>query len=327
MPIVMGRSRLFGTLLASAVALSATVGCGRDDSSPPRSPTIVTPVDAGRTITLGDVDAVEPVKKIRRFQPLADFLSERLKDHGIERGEVVIARSIGEMGRFLEDGTVDVYFDSAFPALLAQDASGSQIILRRWKGGVAEYWSTYIALAGSGITSPEDFRGKIIAFEEPYSTSGFVLPAATLVKRGLDLTEVQGPGEQISTDEIGYFFSMDEENTIELLLRGEVAGGGISNEDYEELPADLKERIVAFGRTVSVPRQVVSVRPGLEPGLVARIRELLMGLDKSAEGRVLLEELKETMKFDPLPEATETSLMELKELMRRIADGSDARPE
>ena len=92
------------------------------------------------TITLGDIDANEPVKKIKRFQPLANYLAEHLEDFGIKGGNVVIARDIEEMAKFLKDGTVDVYFDSPYPTLATQERSGSKVILRRWKTGVATYW-------------------------------------------------------------------------------------------------------------------------------------------------------------------------------------------
>ena len=56
--------------------------------------------------------------------------------------------------------------------------------------------------------------GKVVVFEELYSTSGFILPAGTLIKKGFKLREVSGPDEDVSPNEIGYFFSRDEENTI-----------------------------------------------------------------------------------------------------------------
>ena len=262
-------------------------------------------------IALGDIDADEPAKKLARFQPLADYLAANLADFGIRDGQVVIARDIEEMGRYLETETVDIYFDSPFPTLAAQQFSGSTIILRRWKGGLVEYWSRFIAMKDGGISGVEDFKGKVIAFEEPRSTSGFLLPAGTLIQRGFTLTEVSGTGEQIPAGEIGYFFSGDEGNTVELVLRGAVAGGGISNEDYLELPAAIMDRLVVFDRTIAIPRQLVSVRPGLDPELVRRIQRLLIDLDQSEEGLALLEGLKNTQKFDlPTPQS-EDSLQKL----------------
>ena len=184
-------------------------------------------MEVPRLITLADIDPEEPGKKIKRLQPLADYLAEHLADLGITDGRVVIARDIEEMARFLEEGKADLYFDSAFPTLAVQLLSGAEVVLRRWKGGTPEYWSTYIALSGNGVSTVEDFVGKVVAFEEPHSTSGFVLPAGTLLQRGLKLREVGAPSASVSDDEIGYFFSRNERNTLELVLSAQVAGGAL----------------------------------------------------------------------------------------------------
>ena len=224
------------------------------------------------------------------------------------------------MTRLLRDGTVDIYFDSPFPTLAVQRASGSEVVLRRWKQGEPTYWSTYIASLDNGIVSVDDLVGKVVAFEEPHSTSGFVLPAGTLIERGFTLTEVGGYDSVVAPDEIGYFFSLDEENTIEMVARGLVVGGAVSNLDYEELPEEIKQQIVAFGETISVPRQLVSVREGLERRIVDRVTGLLVELDRTEEGRELLEGLKSTKKFDPLPDESQLALRRLQELIELVEE-------
>ena len=52
-----------------------------------------------------------------------------------------------------------------------------------------------MALKDSGLNGVEDLVGKIVAFEEPHSTSGFVLPAGTLVQRGYRLRELDAPAQ------------------------------------------------------------------------------------------------------------------------------------
>ena len=163
------------------------------------------------------------------------------------------------------DGTLDIYIDSAFPILAVQEISDSQIIARRWKGGDENYRSTYITLRDSGIDRIEDFKGKVLAFEHRESTSGFVLPAGTLIQQGFTLREVDCPDAPVDRDEIGYYFAQDEENTVVLLMGGLVAGAGFSNLDYKDLSDELQKGIAFFGKTISVPGQLVSIRPGLDP--------------------------------------------------------------
>ncbi len=307
--------------IAGVVGLLFLASCGAPgaptSSVAPPSPAVNS---LDQIITLGDIDPDEPAKKLKRFQPLADYLAEHLESTGIHGGRVVIARNIEEMGRFLSDGTVDIYFDSPFPSLAVQEVSGSEIILRRWKQDQPEYWSTFIALRGNGIGSVNDLLGKTIAFEEPHSTSGFVLPAGTLVDRGYDITPIETFDDPVAPGEIGYLFSRDEENILEYVLQGRVAAGGFSNLDYDKLPEQLKERIVAFDRTISVPRQLVSVRPRLDAALAQEVKSLLLSLDQTEEGRLLLEGLKNTRKFDPLPPASDSALGELRTLMKLVSE-------
>lgn len=277
-------------------------------------------MERSQIIVLGDIDADEPIKKVRRFTPLADYLAENLSEFGLREGKVRIARDIQEMGSFLKEGEIDVYFDSAFPTLATQRISDSQVILRRWKQDEPEYWSTFIVRRDSGIDGVEDFVGKLVAFEEPYSTSGFVLPAGTLIQRGFHLKQVSGVDELAGPGEIGYFFSMDDENTVELVLQGKVAGGGVSNQDYQRLPEELMAQLQVLDRTITVPRQLVSVRPGLDTALRQRIRDLLIGLDQTEEGRLLLEGLKNTRKFDEVPPESQESLVQLAELMGLVSN-------
>ena len=155
-----------------------------EGGTPTPSRTSSEPPSLHRTITLGDVEPDEPIKKIRRIQPLTDYLAEHLNELGIESGRVVLSRDFEEMAGLLSDGTVDIYFDSPFPTLTVQELSGSTVIARRWKEGDPIYWSLYIARRDSGITGLDGFLGKVVAFEKTHSTSGFILPAGTLIQRG-----------------------------------------------------------------------------------------------------------------------------------------------
>ena len=96
-----------------------------------------------------------------------------------------------------------------------------------------------------------------------------------------------------------------------------MAGGGISNQDYNDLSPEIMDQLVIFDRTITVPRQIVSVRPELVPGLEGKIQELLLGLKQTEEGREILKGMKETT-FDPLPLDSQKALDELMQLIRLL---------
>ena len=305
-------------LVAVSLALLAGVTAGCVSAAQVSTATPNVPVPRTAVLVLGDIDADDPGKKIKRFQPLADFLAAAMERQGIREGRVVIARDISDMGRMMLEGEVDVYFDSAYPTLAVRDISGSQIILRRWKEGVPEYWSIFVARRDSGLSTVSDLKGKILAVEEPYSTSGFLLPVGTLLQRGLDLKVVASFDSSVEAGQIGYFFTGDEENTVEMILQGRVAAGALSNEDFDDLPPELTDILIAFDRTSTVPRQLVSVRPGLAEERVKQVRELLTGLDQTEDGRQLLAGLKKTSKFDAVSAEAATSLSDLDHMIGQV---------
>ena len=251
---------------------------------------------------------------------MADYLASQLGEFDIDEGGVIIAQSFDEMGKLLRDGEVDIYFDTVFPAIASQNISGSEFLLRRSKDGVSSYWSTFVVLKERMVDSFDEFLGKIIAFEEPRSTSGYVLPAGKLLEHGYSLKQVEGSSAEVADNEIGYFFSRDEENTIDLVLRGIVAAGGISNQDFDQLPPEVSQKLAIFGRTMTVPRQIVSLRPGMDAPKKEKIKELLLGLRDTPEGRQLLFDMKES-DFDPLPEDFDSTISSLKELIALVTGG------
>lgn len=314
----MRRLLMPSVILAALFMAAAACQGGSAEVSAPPSPT-ASNGDA-KTITLGDISD-EPAEKVKLFQPLADYLAANLSEFGVQEGRVVIAASLEEMAELLRSGVVDIYFDSAYPTIIVSDLSGSDAILRRWKQGFAEYRSVYFTRRDSGIESVDDLLGKMIAFEEPFSTSGFVLPAGTLRQEGFKLTRYDSPTDDVAPGEIGYTFSSEDENTLEWVVRGLVDAGATSNLDYAELPAEIKDQLVIIGETIAMPRQMVSVRPGLDPELVDKMKGLLMGLEESDEGREILTNLDNTRKFDEIPEGTEASLRDLRALISDVFPG------
>lgn len=107
---------------------------------------------------------------------------------------------------------------------------------------------------------------------------------------------------------------------MELILRGRIAGGGVSKHDVDEIKPELLERVVSFDQSISVPRQLVSVRSGLDEKVVDSVREMLIALNQTEDGRLILEGLKNTKKFDQLPPSSKTALAELRELMSLVAE-------
>jgi phosphonate transport system substrate-binding protein len=190
--------------------------------------------------------------------------------------------------------------ESPYPTYLINRQGSAILLLRRWKGGVAEYRSILFTVK-DGPTRLEELRGRIIAFEDPGSTSGYFLPKLLLLRKGFTLTEKSAIDAQLSPKEIGYIFARSDKKIAELVLSKKVAAGAFSSDDYAALDEKQKSGIAVLAETDAFPRHLVSVRKDLNPAVAKRLKEVLLSMHQDEEGRRILEQTDNTTKFDLLP--------------------------
>ena len=205
------------------------------------------------------------------------------------------------MAELLREGKVDLYIDSPFPSLAMGHLSGSTLLARRWKKGVAEYHSIIFARKDSGIGRLEDLKQKIIGFETPYSSSGHFLPKMVLLQQGFRLAAMEDPANAVDQGKMGYTFTGDEKNTLLWVLRGKVSAGVVDDQTYLKLAKDDINHWQIIHRTYAVPRHILSHRSNLPLKLARSIKDVLLKMDQSAQGAKALKDFQGTTKFDDIP--------------------------
>lgn len=294
--------------------ITLIVGCTQTPPTPSVTTTTPTPTST-KALVIGDVTN-QPAKKITRYQPLADYLAARLSQFGMGVGEVKVAPDVGTMAEFLKSGQVDIYFDSPYPAMIAVNQSGAQPILRRWKGGDAIYRTIIFTLKDKGIERLEDLQGKMIAFDDVSSTSGFVLPFVYLKEAGLKLTEKDSTTDEVASDEVGYVFSKDDQNNIQWVISDKVDAAAVDHRSYLDIPEESRQAMVILGETEEVARHVVLVRSSLPPQEVEALKQIMVDMDKTPEGKAVLEQFEETAKFDTFP--TQNDIARMQKLYEQV---------
>lgn len=307
------KKRIFRCLFAALIfTLSA---CTNTTITP--APT--EPPTQERFIVFGDISD-DPAEVIEGTQPIADYVAAQLADYGITGGQVKVAASTEEMIQMLKSGEVDLYFDSTYPATLISDASGAQIILRRWRFGVETYHSVIFASKASGITSIEELNGKMIAMDAPYSTSGFMLPAVYLTENGLNLVGKPESSASVGSDEIGFAFAYDDTNVLQWVLSGLVPAGVTDDYNFDHaFPPEATSQLVELARTESTPRQVGLARAGLKPELLQAIIQALITMHEDPNNSPMLEKF-QTTRFDKFPEGIEAATSRIREMMEIVKD-------
>ena len=259
-----------------------------------------------------------PKKHYGFLKPMADYLAKEMQDLGYTHGEVLMAKDNQQMIDFLKQNKVDLVTETAFSAMQFHEEAGAELILRKWKKGVPDYHSLIFVHRDSDIQSLRDLQGKIIAFEDPGSTSAFYLPAAALLQEGLKLQLLTSPREKPDADKVGYVFSREELNSSIWVHKGIVAAGGFSNLDWnkdDHMPPELHAELKIIYRTNPVPRAIELVRKDLPPVVKNRLKEIMLDMHNRPETEQILADYQKTKKFDLLTEEIWAQLFQAKETM------------
>lgn len=265
-------------------------------------------------IVLTDVD-FDPESLVPETQPVADYLAANLGDAKVE-GTVEIAPDSDTVAQWIASGKTDLYFDSIYPIMKVMEQSGGTPILRRWKDNAAEYNTYIVARRDRGITDLADLKGKMIALEDPDSSSGFMFPMVAMLNVNLNPVEKAEANHPVAADEIGYIFSGEDETTAEWVLNGKVMAGAIDNEAFAEIPEEDRNQLVIIAETEMYPRHIVLAASDLTEQQIEDVKAVLLGMDETEAGQAALKEFSETAQFDELPADTISRLQSAYDLLQ-----------
>jgi phosphonate transport system substrate-binding protein len=255
-----------------------------------------------KTLTLGMVSETHRKEIEEHFRDFVRYVTRKLSSGREIEAKVVTAATPFDLAKLLEQRKVDFYMESAYPTYVINSVHGAgKLLLRRWKSGMSEYYSVIFTSRNSGIKRLEDLKGKTIVFEDPGSTSGYLMPKLFLQRRGLKLTEKVGFDPNSAASDVGYVFARSQDRLVEAVLTQQSAAGAFSNDDFAALDDKKKSEVAQLAQTDRLPRHLVSVRSDLAPALVASLETILLSMDDDAEGRKILQKTDGTTKFDVLP--------------------------
>jgi phosphonate transport system substrate-binding protein len=268
--------------------------------------------DEGKTLIFGRVHD-DPVRSIRDRQEFVDYMAKKLAPLGISGGRILVVEKMQMLSQALKEGKADVFHDSVVPVMVLSKWAGAVPILRQWKYGEADYEGVIVVHKNSGINSLADLKGKVIAFEEPHSTSASILPRMLFEEKKIGLVQVKARGA-VKPDSVGYIYGTDG-SSVNVLMTGRVDAATTVAREIERLKPEVRDSLKVIGKTVSVPRQLIAVRKDLDPKIVKSLTEILVKMDGDPEGRGVLKRQQNTTKFDVIPAG---SLDQLNQINRYV---------
>jgi phosphonate transport system substrate-binding protein len=184
----------------------------------------------------------------------------------------------------LKLGKVDVASLGSLPYVIGHDDFGLELLAAPMVNGKTVNHSLIIVHADSPATSLEDLRGQIFGFCDPLSFSGKLVPAYMLAQ--IDET----PGAFFED----YSYTQSHDKTIEAVARKLIDAGAVDGlvwEGYNRLHPGISSKTKVIKKSDPYGIPPVVVRPGLEPRLKRKIKEILLDMHNNEEGKAILQGL------------------------------------
>lgn len=257
-------------------------------------------------VTLGVVSPAAPSRVFANWVPLADELSRRLD----RKVEIIIPSGLDDILRHANAGSMDFFFVNSYVYhLLKQKGLATPVAQMKNIEGSVLTQGRFITRQDNDIDSVEMMRGKRVALVSPLGAAAYLAPRAHLRELGIRIEE-----------DVEVVFTRDLLKATYMVLHNEVDAAVMCSVNYRILDRklDLGE-LKIIGDTVSFPESMIAARPGLDPGLVSRVRDILLQLDGTDSGRRALQPLHDLkvgsfVEYDPAVEQAIEQLMQAAEL-------------
>lgn len=265
----------------------------------------------------------EPDKHFKRMNGMAEYLGAELLAYGISGVNVVMVETEAEMAKLIIAGRVDILSETPFMALELRDKGAVNILMREWKKGVKEYHSVIIARKDGPVQNLSDLAGKRVAFEDPGSTSGYMLPRDAIQVAGLKLSELAKPTSRAPSGKVGYTFTGSESGVILGVHKGTFDAGAVSNLDWndkETVPDSLRKDLRVIHQTNPVIRSTVMVRASIPAEIQERIAVTLQNMHKSPEGLAIMKKYSKVSRYDRIDGDALKGLQEADAIRKRLGN-------
>jgi len=272
-----------------ALTLAAILGCDRAEQEHPsgQNPPIrldkLQQLPAGKTepdpqaIRIGVGAILSPQGTALSYQPLIDYLGRKMGKSAI----LVQRKTYQELNDLLARNVVDLGFicTGAY-AEGARKEAVSLLVVPQIKGKTT-YRAFIIVAAASPVQELADLRGKVFAFTDPLSNSGYLYP----------LSLVQGMGQQPETFFGRTIFTYSHDRSMAAVMEGITDGASVDSIVYEfarkRNPEIARQtRVILESPDFGIPPVVVPRT--ISPEKKALLKDLLLTMHRDAEGEKAL---------------------------------------
>ncbi len=222
-------------------------------------------------LTFGFLPIVSSERLVRRFSPLTRYLSEAM---GIEVRMETAPDFAEFIRRTAEERRYDILFTAPHLYYVAHRDSGYQAVARVSRDSMK---AVIVTPKSGDIHSVEDLRGRRLATTDRLALVT-VLVRSLLLHAGLDpdhdLTLIPTPSHNAS---------------LLASYRGIADASALIKPLYLRAPEDIRNEMKIIAETQSVPHMPISVAPWVDAQTADRLREALVSLSHTRQGREVLQ--------------------------------------
>ncbi len=295
-----------GLLLALAALFPAHAQQARTSVAP-------VPEKDASVLVLGRISD-DPKSHYEQLKPLLEYVVPRMAGVGIRSGRILMARDFQQMASYMRRGRVDWVTETSGNAVLLEQRADARSMLVTERDGASRYHSVFFVRTDSPIRTLKDLTGHSVAFQSPYSTIAYYLPASMLLESGQRMDLLLSPMDRPPVDSVGYLFARTELNITTWVHKRLVDAGVLSNLDWlspQRLPPAFAPDFRIIAESQDVPRALVLTRAGLDPNVEARLREVLMDASGDPDAGEAMRLFLGTSRFLPITTEDRAALDDL----------------
>lgn len=222
------------------------------------------------SLTMGFMPYLASQQLIRKYQPLADYLSGEI---GVDV-EIVVAKDYATHLKNTGEDRLDISFLGGSPYVVITEKYGSKPLLARYEFNHRPHFRSVIfTTENSGLEEISDLKGKSVVYGSKKSTLSTQVPFFMLMQAGL------------SEDDYVSEFLNNHENVILSVLLGDFDAGAAAEEIFEEHKSKGL-RAIAYSPYLST--HVFAASAELDPVLQDKIKKALLGLKDKVNGKEIL---------------------------------------
>lgn len=261
------------------------------------------PADADASVLVLGRISDDPKSHYEQLKPLLEYVVPRMASVGIRSGRILMARDFQQMASYMRRGRVDWVTETSGNAVLLEQRANAKSLLVTERDGASRYHTVVFVRRDSAIHALKDLTGHSIAFQSPYSTSAYYLPASMLLASGQRMELLLSPMDRPPVDSVGYLFARTELNITTWVHKRLVDAGVFSNLDWanpQRLPPTFADDFRIIAESQDVPRALVLTRAGMDPKIEARLRDVLVEASNDPDAGEAMRQFLGTSRFLPL---------------------------